>query len=127
MIMCHWISFMLYFTIDTLNSLSFTLGEAWNSYPQWRSNGRFSRFKEPGPPTVRGPRPTVSLVRQAVNTRHSCKTQVQRDRYTNNKKKLKSASLGSLAFSNLKNFSTLLFSSILFPVSRIWSKNYHCF
>src|SRR6218665_974519 len=45
--------------------------------PQWRSNGRFSRFKEPGPPTVRGPRP---LVRQAVSTSHSCKTQVQRDR-----------------------------------------------
>ena len=45
---------------------------------QWRSNGRFSRFKEPGPPTVRGPRLTVSLVRQAVNTlqvivaRHKC-------------------------------------------------------
>src|SRR6218665_1439663 len=96
-------------------------------YLQWRSNGRFSRFKEPEPPTVRGPRPTVSLVRQAVNTCHSCKTQVQRDRYTNNKKKLKSASLVSLAFSNLKNFSTLLSSSILFPVSRIWSKHYHCF
>src|SRR6218665_1083593 len=70
---------------------------------QWRSNGRFSRFKEPGPPTVRGPRPTVGLVRQAVNTCHSCKTQVQRDRYINNKEKLKSASLVSLAFSNLKN------------------------
>src|SRR6218665_3067502 len=66
---------------------------------QWRSNGRFSRFKEPGSPTVRGPRPTVSLVRQAVNTCHSCKTKVQRDRYINNKEKL---SLGSLAFSNLK-------------------------
>src|SRR6218665_345928 len=24
---------------------------------QWRSNRGFSRFKEPGPPTVRGPRP----------------------------------------------------------------------
>src|SRR6218665_1231880 len=94
---------------------------------QWRSNGRFSRFKEPGPPTVRGPRPTVSLVRQAVNTCHSCKTQVQRDRCINNKEKLKSACLGSLAFSNLKNFSTLLSSSILFPVSWIWSKHYHCF
>src|SRR6218665_1163326 len=48
---------------------------------------------------------TVSLVRQAVNTCHSCKTQVQRDRYINKnnyKEKLKSASLGSLAFSNLK-------------------------
>src|SRR6218665_2109991 len=30
---------------------------------QWRSNGRFSRFKEPGSPTVRGPRPIVSFVR----------------------------------------------------------------
>jgi len=38
------------------------------TYFQWRSNGRFSGFKEPGPPTVRGPRRTVSLVRQAVNT-----------------------------------------------------------
>src|SRR6218665_2737596 len=73
-----------------------------NGRRQWRSNGRFSRFKEPGPPTVRGPRPTVSLVRQAVNTCHSCKTQVQRDRYIKNKEKLKSASLGSLAFSNFK-------------------------
>src|SRR6218665_1711476 len=52
---------------------------------QWRSNGRFSRFNEPGPPTVRGPRPTVSLIRQAVNTCHSCKTQVQRDRYIDKK------------------------------------------
>src|SRR6218665_1674076 len=38
-----------------------------------------------------------------TNTCHSCKTQVQRDRYINNKEKLKSASLVSLAFSNLKN------------------------
>src|SRR6218665_1755435 len=30
-------------------------------YRQWRSYGNFSRFKEPGPPTVRGLRPTVSL------------------------------------------------------------------
>src|SRR6218665_3678808 len=66
--------------------------------------GSAARFKEPGPPTVRGPRPTAGLVRQAVNTCHSCKTQVQRDRYINNKGKLKSASLGSLAFSNLKKF-----------------------
>src|SRR6218665_2440383 len=79
-----------------------------NDHHQWRSNGRFSRFKEPGPPTVRGPRPTVRLVRQAVNTRHSCKTQVQRDRYINNEK-LKSASLGSLAFSNLKKNSQLYY------------------
>src|SRR6218665_1336517 len=53
-------------------------------------------------PRPLGTPPTVSLVRQAVNTCHSCKTQVQRDQYINNKKKLESASLGSLAFSNLK-------------------------
>ena len=53
-------------------------------------------------PRPLGAPPTVSLVRQAVNTCHSCKTQVQRDQYINNNEKLKSASLGSLAFSNLK-------------------------
>src|SRR6218665_1952154 len=80
-----------------------------NGRRQWRSNGRFSRFKEPGPPTVRDPRPTASLVRQAVNTCHGCKTQVQRDRYIKNKEKLKSASLGSLAFSNFKKTSQLYY------------------
>src|SRR6218665_3936942 len=44
---------------------------------QRRSNRGFSRFKEPGPPTVRGL--TVSLMRQAMSTSHrpSCKTQLQ--------------------------------------------------
>ena len=96
----------MYIQIEYLEGLS-----RLYSYCQWSSNGRFSRFKEPGPPTVRGPRPTVSLVRQAVNTCHSCKTQVQRDRYINKKnykEKLKSANLnwffGFFKFKKLLNF-----------------------
>src|SRR6218665_4139918 len=105
------------------------------SMGSWRSNGRSSRFKEPGPPTVRGPRPTVSIVRQAVNTCHSCKTQVQGDQYINNKEKLKSGSLGSLAFSNLKKTFKLYYPArfcFQFPgfgqniITVFNSKNFSC-
>src|SRR6218665_1010754 len=55
-----------------------------------------------GAPTDRESRKT------SCNYCHSCKTQVQRDRYINNKEQLKSASLGSLAFSNLKKLLNLI-------------------
>src|SRR6218665_2090529 len=91
---------------------------------QWRSNGRFSRFKEPWPPTVRGPRP---LVRQALSTSPSCRRKCSAIGSLNKYyRKIDICERGSLAFSMLKNFSTLLSSSISFPVSWIWSKYYHC-
>src|SRR6218665_3933689 len=63
---------------------------------QWRSNGRVSRFKETGPPTVRGPR---LLVRQAVKTSHSRRRKCSAIGSLNNiKEKLKSASVVNWLF-----------------------------
>ena len=95
------------------------------SETQWRSNGRFSRFKEPGPPTVRGPDPSWDKQwAQVIVARRKCSAIGSLNKYS---REIEICERGSLAFSRLKNVSTLLSSSISFPVSWIWSKYYHCF